>query len=1091
MQHVSWIKSKVLGKGGKLSLLLIAVLAVGFFAANRHSESAQAVVCSGAPDHAQLNVFPITFQSPAEFCHDYSPIDARLATDSGQYSQNQADYNDGLTAHDGDQVYILSYIHNGADNVGVSDSQTLAKQVAIATNVPTSTGTDHVITTHFAGSNTNTVNGSFTIHTAPDEHLEVVAGSGQKRNFTATQILDSGFDMGSGQSYSIGDQHACFEFAVFVRFTIKVVKNPVVTTDNAICVGSVVLSPAAPAPGQPFTGTVTVRNTGTSTWDTTNFALGSQNPQGNTMWGQSSVGLPRSNIMPNEDVAVSISSTAPTAPGSYNFAWQMYRNTSAGRVFFGAICQAVIVIPPTNNQTVLKIVKEVRDLTGTTNPNFDHNTNAHNGDTLEYRIQITNIGQFTATGVVATDTMASGLVYVPNSVQVSVNYSGQLTGGGMSLGNLAKDQTITITYRATVNQSSGTITNTATADAENADLVQDQAHVTISVLPPPVCVPSNQNLVRNPAVIATFTATGGNGTFSWSAPGGDPTSGSGSSFNTSYNTDGTKTVTVTSNGLTGICTVTVTHVDNFPPVCAPDTQNVFVGQTATFTASAGNGTFSWSAPGGNPSSGSGSSFNTTYAATGSYTVTVTSGGLTDTCDVVVKPVIHIPPICDQSDQNVLVNETVFFTASGGNGTFSWSAPSGNPSSGSGSSFHTKYASDGDYTVTVTSDGLSDSCDVKVRKEFKELICSPGSQTADEDETVFFSAVGGNGNYSWSAPGGRPSSGTGSDFDTRYNSPGTKTVRVTSNGQSDDCIVKVREITNNFRELSIRKLVRNITSGSSSFQNSVSATNGDRVEYQITIRNTGNDTVSNVVWDDDLPNGITLVNSSNDGGSLGSLSDGQTRTITFQANVNSNASSGSCLVNTAGVKGSGVSRITDSASVCVSSVKGENINLQFSKRARNDTQNVSDATTTTANRGDLITYTLVVTNTGNSAATNFVISDDLSGVLAFADMVDLGGGTLSGNIISFPGVTVPANGGTVSKTFQVRIKPSLQTNLTFVLRNTYGNTVNINVGSVLGTSIFVAPTTGAAGTSAAVFAGLITAGFLAFRKRQWLKKLVFT
>ena len=71
------------------------------------------------------------------------------------------------------------------------------------------------------------------------------------------------------------------------------------------------------------------------------------------------------------------------------------------------------------------------------------------------------------------------------------------------------------------------------------------------------------------------------------------------------------------------------------------------------------------------------------------------------------------PVCDQPPQTVNTGQIVAFTASVGNGTFSWSAPSGSPSFGSGSSFSTQYSSAGDYTVTVTSDGLPDTCSVTV------------------------------------------------------------------------------------------------------------------------------------------------------------------------------------------------------------------------------------------------------------------------------------------------------------------------------------------------------------------------------------------
>ncbi len=44
-----------------------------------------------------------------------SAIDARIAN-GGHYSTSQADYNDGVTAQEGGEVYVLSYIHNGAAN---------------------------------------------------------------------------------------------------------------------------------------------------------------------------------------------------------------------------------------------------------------------------------------------------------------------------------------------------------------------------------------------------------------------------------------------------------------------------------------------------------------------------------------------------------------------------------------------------------------------------------------------------------------------------------------------------------------------------------------------------------------------------------------------------------------------------------------------------------------------------------------------------------------------------------------------------------------------------------------------------------------
>ncbi len=305
--------------------------------------------------------------------------------------------------------------------------------------------------------------------------------------------------------------------------------------------------------------------------------------------------------------------------------------------------------------------------------------------------------------------------------------------------------------------------------------------------------------------------------------------------------------------------------------------------------------------------------------------------------------------------------------------------------------------------------------------------------------------------------------------------------------------------NEYRQLSIEKLVRN-TSGNynSSYQNSVSANINDTVEFQIVVKNTGNQTVNNVRLSDILPNGLSYVSGQlNSEINLGSMSVNESRTVTFQARIVSN--SGSSIQNIARVNGDSVSQIQDDAWVFINNtgctyncVQGGSVNLVYSKRAVNETKTTSfgnpvDATTVNASREDYITYTLTVTNNGNSPANSFVITDDLSQVLPYADMVDNGGGNLNGNVISFPGITVPA-GGAVSKSFKVRVKYGLESNLTYTMSNTYGNTVTIRINNPQVKGIFVAPQTGA-DTSGFVFAGMLTAAFAVFRKKDLLIKLV--
>jgi len=71
--------------------------------------------------------------------------------------------------------------------------------------------------------------------------------------------------------------------------------------------------------------------------------------------------------------------------------------------------------------------------------------------------------------------------------------------------------------------------------------------------------------------------------------------------------------------------------------CNPSSQAVGAGESASFSATGGDGVnYAWSAQGGSPSSGTGSSFDTSYSSLGSQTVTVSSGGRSAGCYVSVE-----------------------------------------------------------------------------------------------------------------------------------------------------------------------------------------------------------------------------------------------------------------------------------------------------------------------------------------------------------------------------------------------------------------------------------------------------------------------
>ncbi|MEK7161499.1 MAG: LPXTG cell wall anchor domain-containing protein, partial [Patescibacteria group bacterium] len=189
-------------------------------------------------------------------------------------------------------------------------------------------------------------------------------------------------------------------------------------------------------------------------------------------------------------------------------------------------------------------------------------------------------------------------------------------------------------------------------------------------------------------------------------------------------------------------------------------------------------------------------------------------------------------------------------------------------------------------------------------------------------------------------------------------------------------------------------------------------------------------------------------------------------------------------------GDNTSSVQDDAWVFINtgSVQGGNVSLTYSKKAFNETKN-QDATAITASKENYIVYTLTSANNGNTPANNFVITDDLSQVLPYAYIADNGGGTVSGNVISFPGLTVPAYGA-VSRSFKVRVKYSLADNLSYVMTNTYGNSISVRINTPQVLGVFVAPKTGAE-TGAFAFAGLLTAATALIKRRKQLLKLIFT
>ncbi len=98
--------------------------------------------------------------------------------------------------------------------------------------------------------------------------------------------------------------------------------------------------PTTMMPGQSYTVTVTMKNTGTSSWTSSGgYKLGSQNPQDNLTWSLNRVTLLKS-VSSGSQSAFRFTVRAPATPGTYNFQWQMLKE---GTGYFGDLSQTVAI----------------------------------------------------------------------------------------------------------------------------------------------------------------------------------------------------------------------------------------------------------------------------------------------------------------------------------------------------------------------------------------------------------------------------------------------------------------------------------------------------------------------------------------------------------------------------------------------------------------------------------------------------------------------------------------------------------------------------------------------------------------------------
>jgi uncharacterized repeat protein (TIGR01451 family) len=176
-------------------------------------------------------------------------------------------------------------------------------------------------------------------------------------------------------------------------------------------------------------------------------------------------------------------------------------------------------------------------------------------------------------------------------------------------------------------------------------------------------------------------------------------------------------------------------------------------------------------------------------------------------------------------------------------------------------------------------------------------------------------------------------------------------------------------------------------------------------------------------------------------------------------------------------------------------------LVLSKQASNPTQGITDANGTTANPGDTIVYTMYAKNTGKVTVPKFVIQEDISDVLDYADVVDLHGGKLndSTKMVTWAAQNIPAN-QTASEQITVKIKDPLPStpvstsdpgHYDDTMTNVYGNAINIQLPPTVAKAteqvVQALPNTGPGTGLFISFAVTLVAGYFFARSRLLSKE----
>ncbi|MFA5360491.1 MAG: hypothetical protein WC320_00750 [Candidatus Paceibacterota bacterium] len=315
-------------------------------------------------------------------------------------------------------------------------------------------------------------------------------------------------------------------------------------------------------------------------------------------------------------------------------------------------------------------------------------------------------------------------------------------------------------------------------------------------------------------------------------------------------------------------------------------------------------------------------------------------------DVCKQEISPLSVSCYASPSSAQTNQTITFysNVSGGLGNYSyyWSGSA----YGYNSYYQTSFSNIGTYTAYLTvsdSQGrsASTSCNAYIYSSGNQCINPPtinlwaDKYSLSQGETTYLRW---GSNYTSYCVASNGWTGTKSTSGIESISPSNNTTyTLTCYGHSNcgsisqSVTIYTTPIGTN---LSLTKLGRNLSSGSRVYSKVIQITQGDVIEFHLTVNAGSNTDLHNVIVKDPLPstltymsgttkiNGITQPDTiTTTGLSLGTIYRGTSKTITFQASTNAYSPTYLSQTNTAEATADNQNKVTDSATITYGLVAG--------------------------------------------------------------------------------------------------------------------------------------------------------------------------